>query len=292
MKNLISLSLAVALLFGFNSCKKTNSADTGTNPYVKTNNGGGGTPPAADPLAEVGSLPADYTKKVVLEEFTGEWCGWCPEGAQVMKDNIAANPGKVIGIAVHDGDPMEIPSYNSWIKTLTGVTGFPNGSVDREDATGRGSWTGQITNNLTQAADLGLAMVTKRNGDMVDVKVFVGYKSSIPAGSMLTVAVIENDVPQSAPGAQSNYSSTVVVDANWTHSHVLRGLATANEGDAIDLTSSKKYTIVEFKNVDLSTMNIKDMANVHIAAFVNTNTAPRKVYNAQECGLNAIQKWD
>jgi hypothetical protein len=290
MKKLLSFTLVAALLMGAASCKKTNSGDTGTNPYVK-NNTGGGTPPAADPLAEVGALPADFTQKAVLEEFTGEWCGWCPEGAKVMEDNIAANPGKVVGIAVHDGDPMEIPSYNNWIKTLTGVSGFPNGSVNRADATGRGSWTGQITTDLANTPELGLAMVTKRNGTMVDIKVFVGYKNAIPAGSMLTVAVIENDVPQSA-GGQSNYSSTVVVDANWKHSHVLRGLVTANEGDPIDLTSPKKYAIVEYKNVDLSMMNINDMANVHIAAFVNVNTTPRKVYNAQECGLNQTKKWD
>jgi thiol-disulfide isomerase/thioredoxin len=290
MKKLLSLTLVTALVLGFASCKKTNSSDTGTNPYT---NGSSTTttPVVVDPLAQVGPLPTDYTKKTVLEEFTGEWCGWCPEGAEQMELNIAANPGKVVGIAVHDGDPMEIPSYNSWITTLTANSGFPGGSVDRADATGRGSWTGQITAELAKEAQSGIAMVTKRNGDMVDIKVFVGYKAGISAATRLTVAVIENDVPQSA-GGQSNYSSTVVVDANWKHSHVLRGLVTANEGDPIDLTAGKKYTIVEFKNVDLSSMNIKDMANVHIAAFIHTNTTPREVYNAQEAGLTEIKKWD
>jgi len=290
MKKLLSLTLVTAMLFGMASCKKSNSSDTGTNPYF--NNTSTTTPPAADPLAEVGQLPADYTQKALLEEFTGEWCGWCPEGAKVMEDNVNANPGRVVGIAVHDGDPMEIPSYNNWIKTLTAVSGFPNGSVGRADATGRGSWTGQISADLAKPSELGLAMVTKKNGTMVDIKVFVGYKNAIPAGSNITIAVIENDVPQSSAGAQSNYSSTVVVDANWQHSHVLRGLVTANEGDPIDLTSSKKYTIVEYKNVDLSTMNLKDINNAHIAAFINVNTTPRKVYNAQECGLNEVKKWD
>lgn len=292
MKKILSISFAAMLVLGFAACKKNNSNSTGTTPF-NINNNVVTPPPAADPLAEVGALPTNYTKKVVLEEFTGEWCGWCPEGAEVMKQNIIANPNTVVGIAVHDGDPMELPSFNTWIKGLTNVAGFPNGSVDREDATGRGSWTGQISNNLAKTADLGLAMVTKKTGNLVDIKVFVGYKINLGTANMLTVAIIEDDVPQSSPGAQSNYSAVVVVDPNtWTHSHVLRGLVTANQGDPIDLTSNKNYTIVEFKGVDLSSFTINDMNNVHIAAFINKNTVTRDVFNAQTCGLNAVKKWD
>ena len=285
MKKLLTLTLVTALAFGFNACKKSNSTVDGTNFLGNTTTTTPTAPPPVDPLAPVGPLPSSYTKKVVLEEFTGEWCGWCPEGAKVMVDNIAAHPGKVIGIAVHDGDPMEIPSYNSWIKGLTNVSGFPNGSVDRADASDRGMWTGQINSELAKTATLGMAMVNKSKGSLVDIKLFIGYKSAIPAGSKLTIAVIEDQVPQS-PGGQSNYSSTVVVDGNWKHSHVLRGLVTKNEGDDITLNSPKNYTILEFKDVDLSTMGINNMANVHIAAFINTNTAPRDIYNAQEAGLN------
>ena len=290
MKKLLTLTLITALALGFNACKKSSSTVDGTNFLGNTSNTT--TAPApVDPLALVGSLPADYTKKVVLEEFTGEWCGWCPEGAKVMVDNIAAHPGKVIGISVHDGDPMEIPSYNTWIKALTGVTGFPNGSVDRADASDRGNWTSQINTELAKTSKLGIAMVTKTKGNLASVTVYIGYKTAIPAGAKLTLAVIEDKVPQTS-GGQSNYSTSVVVDANWQHSHVLRGLVTANDGDAVDLTSPKKYTIVEFKNVDLSTMNIKNMANVQFAAFINVNSTPRDILNAQEAGFNETKKWD
>lgn len=291
MKNILSLALIAVIAIGFTACKKNSPSvvdknSLGVSPITTTT-----TTAPADPLAPVGSLPGSYTKKAVLEEFTGEWCGWCPEGAKVMEDLIVANPGKVIGISVHDGDPMELPTFNAWIKGLTGVSGYPNGSVDRADATGRGSWAGQVASELTKPAKLGIAMVNKKSGDKVDIKVFIGYPAAIPAGAKLTVAVIENDVPQS-PGGQSNYSSTVVVDGNWKHSHVLRGLVTANEGDDVTLNSAKNYTIVEFKGVDLSTLGINNMANVHIAAFVNLNNAPRDILNGQEAGLNETKKWD
>jgi thiol-disulfide isomerase/thioredoxin len=283
MKKILSISLSAMLLFGLGACKKNNSNSLGTNPFGTTTNNP--PPVVVDPLALVGPVPADFTKKVVLEEFTGEWCGWCPEGAEVMKQNLIANPNTVIGIAVHDGDPMEIPSFNSWINTLTNNTGFPGGSIDRADASDRGAWTGLININLATVPDVGMAMITKTNGTMVDVKVFVGYKMSLGTDKLLTIAITEDEVPQS-PSGQNNSSPTVVVDASWTHSHVLRGFVTAEKGDVIDLTSPKNYTIVEFKNVDLSSMGILDMSKVEIAAFIHTNTAPRNVFNAQKCKLD------
>lgn len=292
MKKLLSFSIVAMLMFGFVACKKNSGNNSGTSPFGSTKTDPVTPPVAADPLDPVGPLPIDYTHKAILEEFTGEWCGWCPEGAEVMKQAIAANPEKVIGIAVHDGDPMEIPSFNSWIKALTKVAGFPNGSVDRADASDRGSWMGQLNTEMAKPTDVGIAMVTKNNGTSQDITVYIGYKKSI-SGASLTVVLTEDKVPQSSPGAQHNYSAQVVVDPNtWTHSHVLRGIVTANAGDPVDLTSPKGYTIVEFKDVDISSMNIKDMANVEIAAFINDNTTPRQVYNAQKAGLTEVKKWD
>lgn len=296
MRKVLSLVLVASLILG--ACTKQLPSGDGQNPFYNPNgNGnGGGTDPTPIGIP-VGDVPATFTKKAVLEEFTGEWCGWCPEGAKVMDDNIAANPGKVIGISVHDGDPMELPAFNSWIKGLTGVTGYPNGSVDRDDATGRGSWTGQITASLAKVAECGIAMVTKESGGLLDVDVYIGYNTPITAATNLTVAVIEDKVPQTS-GGQSNYSTSVVVDANWKHGHVLRGfVTTANEGEPVTLNSSEKYTLVQFKGIDLGGMNITDMANVHLAAFINVNAgaatpSTRDVLNAQLADLNETKKWD
>ncbi len=301
MKRVLSLCLVAAMLFGLGSCTKEAPNQGGQNPFYvpggTTNPPGGGVDPEPVPTMPVGEVPGSFTKKVVLEENTGEWCGWCPEGAKVMEDAIAANPGKVVGIAIHDGDPMEVAAYNTWQKGLTGVSGFPSGSVQRADASNRGSWMGEINTALGLTADCGIAMVTSESGGMLDVDVYVGYNAPISGDTKISIAIIENDVPQSSPGAQSNYSSSVVVDANWKHSHVFRGMVTANEGDAIDLSSSEKYTKVSFKGVDLNSMKIGEMSNVHVAAFVNLNSgastpSKRDILNAQEAGLNETKKWD
>ncbi len=66
---------------------------------------------------------------VVIEEGTGTWCGWCPRGTVLMDAMTAYYPDHFIGIAVHNGDPMNIPGYDSSV----GFTGYPTMSNERTE---------------------------------------------------------------------------------------------------------------------------------------------------------------
>ena len=50
-------------------------------------------------------------QRVVLEEFTGTWCGWCPRGTVALNLLNQEFGDSVITIAVHNGDPMKASSY-------------------------------------------------------------------------------------------------------------------------------------------------------------------------------------
>lgn len=70
------------------------------------------------------------TKKLVFEEATGTWCGWCPRGAVGM-DNLSDQfPDAATQIAVHDYDPMMNQAYDSYIGNFIG--GYPSIVVDRK----------------------------------------------------------------------------------------------------------------------------------------------------------------
>ena len=43
------------------------------------------------------------TRKVLLEEFTGYTCGYCPDGHKKADQLVAANQGNVFVINVHTG---------------------------------------------------------------------------------------------------------------------------------------------------------------------------------------------
>lgn len=64
--------------------------------------------------------------RALVEEYTGTWCGWCTRGLVAMKLLAETYGDDFIGVAYHNGDPMEIMStYPS------PVQGFPSAFVER-----------------------------------------------------------------------------------------------------------------------------------------------------------------
>lgn len=66
-------------------------------------------------------------KKVLIEEGTGTWCGWCPRGKVAMDYMDTNYSNDFIGIAVHNGDPMVSTDYDNGAN----ISSFPGMNVDR-----------------------------------------------------------------------------------------------------------------------------------------------------------------
>lgn len=67
--------------------------------------------------------------KVVFEEYTGTWCGFCPRGYVALEIMKKLYPDDFIGISYHNGDDMEI-MYSSYFPSY--VYGFPTAYYDRK----------------------------------------------------------------------------------------------------------------------------------------------------------------
>ncbi len=64
--------------------------------------------------------------RALVEEYTGTWCGWCTRGLVAMRMLAETYGDDFVGVAYHNGDPMEITTdYPS------PVQGFPSAFVDR-----------------------------------------------------------------------------------------------------------------------------------------------------------------
>ncbi|MDQ1856921.1 MULTISPECIES: T9SS-dependent choice-of-anchor J family protein [unclassified Chryseobacterium] len=91
-------------------------------------NGAADATPADNTLSvPFNSVSQNSPKKVVIEEGTGTWCGWCPRGAVGMHNAETSFPNDFIGIAVHNSDPMMLAEYN----TGANFNSFPGMNVDR-----------------------------------------------------------------------------------------------------------------------------------------------------------------
>ncbi|NBX28591.1 MAG: hypothetical protein EBR55_10185, partial [Chitinophagia bacterium] len=121
----------------------------------------------ATAFAQLPVSTSPSNKTVVLEEFTGIHCGYCPDGHRIANDIKAANtPGKVIPINIHTGgyatpsgtEPDYRTAEGNAIAAIStmGITGYPTGSMNRHIYTGtaitmsRGVWSQYATQTLAQ----------------------------------------------------------------------------------------------------------------------------------------------
>ena len=96
-------------------------------------------------------------KKVIIEEWTGTWCGYCIDGAVVMDDLVSQHGGNLIPVVVHDGDPME---FLDSLRSSYTASGYPGALIDRtkplsagiyeNEDYGRGSWDTRVSTQLSQ----------------------------------------------------------------------------------------------------------------------------------------------
>ena len=64
--------------------------------------------------------------RVLVEEYTGTWCGWCTRGLVAMQLLAEAYGDDFIGVAYHNEDPMAIMN-----EYPSPVQGFPSAFVER-----------------------------------------------------------------------------------------------------------------------------------------------------------------
>ena len=72
-----------------------------------------------------------FQRKVVMEEGTGNWNGWCIGGIVKMTLMKEKYPETFIGIAVHHSDPMAVEEYDTYM-TANFIKNFPEAVIDRK----------------------------------------------------------------------------------------------------------------------------------------------------------------
>ncbi len=87
-------------------------------------------------VASVSGKVSAYQRRIVAEEVTGTWCGYCVRGIVSMRDMKEYYGDSFLGIAVHAGsvnwpDPMEMSEYTDWLFSKFNMSGYPHATVNR-----------------------------------------------------------------------------------------------------------------------------------------------------------------
>ena len=155
-------------------------------------------------------------KRVLLEQYTGAWCGWCVDGSVVMDELIKEFPDNVIGVKVHQGDDMEIPKVFDSIKTL--VPFYPSGSIDRVTfpgeatvGTSREKWKEYVLLQMNKGSDIDVNISNvsfDKATRLLKATVEATFVKSMNGDLRLNLMVVEDNVTGTGSGYdQSNYIS-------------------------------------------------------------------------------------
>ena len=171
------------------------------------------------------------TRELIIEDYTGTWCGWCPRVSQAI-DLVEDQSDKVFAIAAHIGDGME-NNFATSLKDAFGVTGYPTAWVNRVS-----EWTYPEPNNVAQAVnqaqgttDSGLAVNSLLSGNNISIVVSTGFAQAA-SGTKLVVFILEDEIVASQTNYTSYYGGGSTLP-NFVHNHVLRHSLTNVMGDAI-----------------------------------------------------------
>jgi hypothetical protein len=229
-------------------------------------------------------------KNVVLEEFTGIQCTWCPAGHAIANGIAANNPGDVVLINIHTGS-FATPTgpgtdfrtaFGTPIAGQTNLAGYPAGTVNRHEFAGlqqnttgtamsRGDWDQAATQILGEASYVNLALEGTIDYDtrILTVDVEAHFTGVAPASVNLNVALLQNNIEGPQTGASGN-PSAILPNGKYNHMHMLRHLLTGQWGEVVTATGQGTtysnqftYTIpADLNGVDLS------MGNFEIVGFI------------------------
>ena len=153
-----------------------------------------------------GLVPAPH-KKVIIEEATGTWCGYCPRGTVALDRFSVRYPDRYIGIAVHNGnDPMVNQEYDSSLN----APGYPNALVNRGGFIDPGQTEGPFIQQVLESSAASILQGADWDEETRELKISLTVRAleEITTDFKVNVAITEDGLSGTEGNwAQANYFS-------------------------------------------------------------------------------------
>ena len=217
---------------------------------------------------EVNVSQTPSTKTVLIEEFTGDRCGYCPYGHKYANEVSSSLGDKccVINYHVNLGQlaahfrTQYGTTLNSNFNVEGGQSGIPAALFNRTDFSGSGgkitkgistasntysSWANQVAAQQA-CANVAASAVIDKSSRKLEVHVKVYYTADGTGSSnKLNIAIIQNNVMGTQSGASANPAQGT--QNSYRHMEMFRDFLTGQWGEAISpvtqgTTIDKTYT--------------------------------------------------
>lgn len=209
-------------------------------------------------MAQVNVSTTPTNRVAVLEEYTGNFCTYCPDGHLIATDDV--EPTGAITLKLQTGGFSGTdPVFGGTLQTNTGNTiagpfdsqGYPNGSVSRHashSGIGRGDWLAAVNSIQSQTSPVNLYVeadvdVTTRQ---LDVSVEYYYTGTPSSGSnYLHIGYYQDNIPayQYDPGFNPN-QFYIISEGVYDFDHCFRDMVNGTWGEQLTGLSSGSTAII------------------------------------------------
>jgi len=235
-------------------------------------------------IIEIKVVEVSYSQKVLVEDYTGTWCGHCPRVAWAIH-LCEEQSDKIVSAAIHlantSSDPFEFEGCIT-LKNEFSISGLPKAKINRIN-----NWTYKEQEHLNDVLDrtgnnapLGLALETTLNNNTIDANIKIGFDQTFSQNLNFVIYLVENGLIYNQTNYTDFYGGPGVI-SNFVHNNILRAIYTHHLGDAIpsgETVNGNIYTITISKPIPSS---VEQINNLHLIAFV-TNSVTNEVINVQE----------
>jgi thiol-disulfide isomerase/thioredoxin len=223
-------------------------------------------------------------RKIVVEDYTGTWCGYCPSVAHAVEEAHAATSDIAV-VAIHKTassipDPMHFDDIQL-LQDEFGVFGFPSARINRATVWSSPYDLESIVSMAGVETDLSIAILSKLDSNILTVQTDVVYENGSGNGDKLVVYLLESGVIHE----QTNYYNSDATSPfyqqgnpipDFVHNEALRISLTEVLGDNIAATAeleefSKTFTVAIPADFNIANLSL-------VAMVVNTDNSAR---NAQ-----------
>lgn len=253
-------------------------------------------------LASISSF--GQTRKVLMEDYTGMQCGWCPEGTVILEELHSTDPEYCLPVAIHGGSfeyagsPLRSKFADDMFAAFS-ITSFPSGGINRvkfqgeaKMPVGRGSWKTYYPKEKANPAIVSIGFANKKydeNTQEYTADVNIKF-TSLPTGLVrLQVIAIEDSIAATGKYEQDNYSKNVQGGAsplkNWYHNRTFRAAFAGTDwtGDKNTVPASPVVDSVYTYKLKFKMDAAWNPAQVHIVAYLtNYTSSDKSVLNAEE----------
>lgn len=297
--------------------------DTGGNTGGDTggNTGGGNNDSTTvDPNPQDGAIspiPETFTSKVVIEEATGTWCGWCPFGTAMMDKYIEEYPNRVYGVAIHGGSPDEPMLNRAMLDNIArgyDLSGFPGGLINRLPSPSSREffmhpeeWPEAIDKLLEKTTtSVGIALETNINeaDAIATVQAHVGFGKDVSTTTnyRILIYLVEDGLvyPQQnylsgdtrfRGGVYNKYYEAPAVIQDFVHNHVAKRAFTSLDGEEIPAETVgeiKKFK----KEFQINLTREDNLSESYVIAVLLKDGSKPSVLTAQKVKLGETKDWD